>query len=343
MTIFRFLVFLTDFYFQDLKNFWRIFLRLFIPFFIYYYYDSTKHEWGVVKGFAIITVISLVVFFLEYFGLYSKFDLFTNRKFEDLTLSIKETGSILKRNPVLGGVFSYAAPSLLLLYYFKEKKRYLILISVITVIVFFLSTYRAAFITVALSTFIVLILSLFINLRKNNVLSYTLAIFIVLILLIQQFTDWFDTLSSFYRVISAISEIKYQEGTGFVRLYKTAEVYNILIKHSEILLIGSYFTGYGRSLSEFISGDLGIIATVAQFGLIFSIILIYFILKIIFSNQLFPTNKGLFVKIIRIYLIAFLPSLIFNFEPFLYFVNHFVILIGFAFAEQKVNRARFMN
>lgn len=332
--IFRSVTLSGEVIFQDIKNFWRQILKLFTPLYIYYVYNHQRDYPKIINGFKIISVLVISIFTLEYLGLYVK-ESPVGAQYFDFTVIIPETGAQLKRIEVISSFFSFCAPLILFNDYFKGNNRSSLLLGIAVLLVFFLSTYRTSFLVVFLTVaFLILYIINYETYHKKKIIK-TIVYAGIIIALINAF-NIIDLNSYLFRTKTTYSDLSYEEGTFLARTMKTNILLEKVLDNSTVMFFGSAFTGTGRDIIDLISLDLGIISTISLYGLIFTIYLMVVLYYFFFSNRFF-NNRKFFVPLLRIYLLSFLPAFVFNYDPFIYFLNHINFLIGFALADQKNN------
>lgn len=322
ITLMRVITFGDDFNFADLKNYLRNLFPLVIPYFLLIYY-SIKSENDFISGLKFLSALSVLVFFLQYLRLYIPETILLQNQYSGIQKI--ETLGIYRYN-VLGGSIIFLAPSILIYDFLQKKNLSSLRMCMLVLLIFFLSTYRASFITVFLSFFLILF-----HYKKDY--KKVFIFFITLIIVLFFFQTFFpqNSLENYWlRIQSSFTEIKYTEGTTLVRWVKTLKIFNVFYHNPEVLIVGSYFTVLGKNLFEYISLDLGIIATIALYGVMFTIVIIYLIMRL-FKDAV-SSEKG---TILQSYILASVPVLLFSYEIFGFFCNHFLILYGLILATKK--------
>ncbi len=153
-------------------------------------------------------------------------------------------------------------------------------------------------------------------------------LFVFAFSLLQALLPQYSLEKYFLRIQSAYTEFIYSEGTAFVRFVKTIKIWEIVIRNIGILLFGSYFTTDGRYVFDYIALDLGIIATIALYGIIFTLTILLSVFKIYMEK--YTSNYSI---ILRAFILASIPAIIFNYELFGYFLNNILLLYGLVIAD----------
>ena len=106
------------------------------------------------------------------------------------------------------------------------------------------------------------------------------------------------------------------------------------MKRNPILIIfGSYFTEFFNEITYINMGDLGIIVSIAYYGLILVIPAIYYLIIKIFIKAKSKEKDNQYSKVIIACTLGAIPIWIFNFE-FLYFLpTNYIILYGLFLSE----------
>lgn len=336
VTIFRAIVFHSDFILADFKNYIRYLAPLSYPYFFYLYLKKENYS-SFLLSLKLLALLSIVVFFLQYTNLY----------FPITELSPSGSPEIYKietldinRFNILGGAFLLICSSLFIFEYLTRRDKTSLIEAVFVIIIFFLSTYRTSFIIVFLS---VLFTVLFYERIRKKVFLLVLA-FILVFFIIQALLPQYSFEDYWLRIQSAYTELKYSQGTALVRVVKTAKIWNSLNSNMGILFFGSYFTSQGREIFDYIALDLGIIATIALYGILFTTSIFWTIFKIFIKK--YETNYSF---VLRAYILASAPALIFNFELFYYFSNNILLLYGIVLAfnlnqiEEKQKQISHLN
>jgi len=322
ITLFRTIIYGNDFILYDLKNYLRNLFPLVIPYFLIIYYSYEKEN-EFISSLKFLSALSVLVFFLQYLRLYIPEAILLQNQYTGEQKI--ETLNIYRYN-VMGGSLMYLAPSILIYDFLQKKNLSSLIMSVLVLLIFLLSTYRASFIIVFLS-FLLIIFQYKKDYKKIFIFIITL---IMIMFFFQTLFPQYSLENYWSRIQSSFSEIKNTEGTFLIRWIKTFKIINVFYHNPEVIIMGAYFTVIGKDLFEYISLDLGIIATIALHGLMFTAIIIYLIVRL-FKDAV-SYEKGI---ILQSYILVSIPVLLFNFEIFSFFCNHLLVLYGFIITRKK--------
>ena len=320
--------------FDSLKYLLRVFVCFLYPLYFCLYYKVEEEKKVFYINFNIIVVFALVIFFLEYFNLYDRIlsigTELTKKPEEVFSYSYL---SSYKKITIFCYSIMYIAPAIYIMkYYFNKKRIYLILVILILAI-FFFTGFRSSFFTALFSTLLA-----YIFLSGKHIFKSVIGISFILTLII--FISYSILPANFFsgtieRLFSTITDIQYQEGSGGVRIIKTGMMIEQLLKNPILIFFGSYFTGFFDEIAFINMGDLGIIVSIAYYGLIMIIPAIYFLLVKTF-NEAKKERSNRYSFVIMACILGTIPMWIFNKEFFEFLPTTYMILYGLFLAESNV-------
>lgn len=320
-SIFRVVLHLGNLELNAIKNQLRLYSVFLMPMFFYLFLPE-KEKYFFINSVIIIVIFSLIVFYMEYFGFLDKilqFGVYQEKRIE------WKYG--IERISLTNNNFLIGISSLFLLYFFIYKKfKYLIIWTAI-LITFFLTTYRASFLVLFLTSILTLY---FILIKSYHLKNRFILLFIIIVSSIAIVSlDVFDLYIE--RISTAFTDLRYGEGTASVRIIKTFQIMQLLSNNQEILIFGSILSTIGTEVSELIALDLGIIDTIVTNGIIFTFI--FLILGyIIYTKLNSQVSTSILVKAL---ILGTIPALFFNYEPISFTASTILPLYGYYLAELR--------
>lgn len=324
-SIFRIVLHLGNLELDAIKNQLRLYSVFLMPMFFYLFLPE-KEKYFFINSVIIIAIFSLIVFYMEYFGFFDKilhFGIYQEKRIE------WKYG--IERINISNTKFLMGISSLFLLYFFIYKKiKYLIIWNAI-LITFFLTTYRASFLVIFLTSILTLYFILGKSYNKNIKYRFILLFIIIVSSIVIVNLGVFDLYIE--RIVTAFTDLRYDEGTARVRIIKTFQIMQLLSNNQEILIFGSILSTIGTDVAELIALDLGIIDTIATNGIIFTFIFLMLVFNI-YTKLNSQVSTSILVKAL---ILGSIPFLIFNFEPISYTVSTILPLYGYYLAELRWN------
>lgn len=308
-----------------IKNQIRLLSVYFIPLFLFLFI-SEKNIDNFLNNLILITIFSLAIFYLEYFTDYEK--IFKYGYYE--SRFYLETG--LKRISIVNWRFLLGFQTLFLMIALYKKNFRFLFIWILIIITYFLSTYRASFLTIILISLYVFLFS--VNprsiFRKRIKILHVVLLSLVLIIIFIYFSDAYYLYAE--RVQSSFTELKYDEGSANVRITKSYLLIQNFLNDFLIFFLGSILSKTYNYLQELIGMDVGILDTIVTNGIIFSLIFIVILFLIYFNLK----NEVPSSIVIKALLIGSIPVLFFNYELLLYLSEAFIPIYGYYLAEAKI-------
>lgn len=326
VTVFRGIAFHSDFILADFKNYIRNLAPLSYPYLFYLYFKQENYS-SFLLSLKLLAFLSIAVFVLQYANLYFPVKEISGRGVPEIYKI--ETLDISRYN-IFGGAFVLLCPSLFIFEYLEKKDKISLVAAVFVIIIYLLSTYRTSFIIV----FFPVILTILFYRKIRTKLFLPFILFVLAFFIFQAVFPQYSLENYLLRIQSAYIDLRYSEGTALVRFVKTATIWNLITGNIGFFIFGSYFTTQGQDIFNYIALDLGIIATVALFGIIFTLTILLTILKIFVEKY-----KSNYSIILRAFVLAALPALIFNYEVFAFFLNNILLLYGLVLAD-SVNKVK---